>query len=344
MAGWQLQGLDLRGHTDVLRRLDARGALVLGGRLDPAAEDDLRRAGPWCSRRCRTCPSTPTARVSTPRRSCTTGWRRGLRGHPRRAGLRLVPAHRARPERTGRAVAARPRGRRRAGGVDARSSAGRRDGRACPGARRPRLRGRRAAGPVAGTGRSDRGHRRWPGCHGGREPRRLPRRPRRRRARRGPRPARRRAVLRAVRRRLGPVGDRRTTEVAGRHRRRWACRPGSTGTSRRTRSRTPSRSTSRTPSARTCCCTCAGPAWCTCRAAAAPCRRCSRTPARTTTRPTATWRRWCSWAGRTGPRSCPPGRCCAGSPRGGRWRTHVHLVDDLDEVAGLLADPARLDG
>jgi predicted Rossmann-fold nucleotide-binding protein len=45
MAGWQLQGLDLRGHTDVLRRLDARGALVLGGRLDPDAEDDLRARG-----------------------------------------------------------------------------------------------------------------------------------------------------------------------------------------------------------------------------------------------------------------------------------------------------------
>ena len=45
MAGWQLQDLDLRAHADVLRRLDARGALVLGGMLDPAVEDDLRARG-----------------------------------------------------------------------------------------------------------------------------------------------------------------------------------------------------------------------------------------------------------------------------------------------------------
>jgi predicted Rossmann-fold nucleotide-binding protein len=45
MAGWHLQGLDLRGRGDQLRRLDPRGALVLGGHLDPDDEADLRRRG-----------------------------------------------------------------------------------------------------------------------------------------------------------------------------------------------------------------------------------------------------------------------------------------------------------
>ena len=33
------------------------------------------------------------------------------------------------------------------------------------------------------------------------------------------------------------------------------------------------------------------------------------------------WRRWCWSAGRTGPRTCPPGRCSRSSPGAGRWRT-----------------------
>jgi predicted Rossmann-fold nucleotide-binding protein len=45
MAGWQLQGLDLRGHGDALRGLDPRGALVLGGEVDPDTADDLRDRG-----------------------------------------------------------------------------------------------------------------------------------------------------------------------------------------------------------------------------------------------------------------------------------------------------------
>lgn len=45
MAGWQLQDLDLRGHGDLLRRLEARGALVLGGLLDAEVEADLRSRG-----------------------------------------------------------------------------------------------------------------------------------------------------------------------------------------------------------------------------------------------------------------------------------------------------------
>jgi predicted Rossmann-fold nucleotide-binding protein len=45
MAGWHLQDLDLRGRGEQLRGLDARGAVVLGGRLDPADEEDLRARG-----------------------------------------------------------------------------------------------------------------------------------------------------------------------------------------------------------------------------------------------------------------------------------------------------------
>ena len=45
LTGWQLQGLDLTGHTDVLSKLDASGALLLGCRIDPAVEDDLRARG-----------------------------------------------------------------------------------------------------------------------------------------------------------------------------------------------------------------------------------------------------------------------------------------------------------
>lgn len=45
MRGWRLQGLDLTGHSDVLRTLDPAGALVLGGRLSPADERSLRDRG-----------------------------------------------------------------------------------------------------------------------------------------------------------------------------------------------------------------------------------------------------------------------------------------------------------
>jgi predicted Rossmann-fold nucleotide-binding protein len=45
MAGWQLQDLDLRGHADVLRGLDPRGALLLGCTLEPGVEDELRARG-----------------------------------------------------------------------------------------------------------------------------------------------------------------------------------------------------------------------------------------------------------------------------------------------------------
>jgi predicted Rossmann-fold nucleotide-binding protein len=45
MAGWQLQSLDLRGRGAALTRLDPRGALLLGCRLDPDLEDRLRAGG-----------------------------------------------------------------------------------------------------------------------------------------------------------------------------------------------------------------------------------------------------------------------------------------------------------
>ena len=45
MAGWQLQDLDLTARSDVLGRLDPRGALLLGCRLDPVLEQRMRAAG-----------------------------------------------------------------------------------------------------------------------------------------------------------------------------------------------------------------------------------------------------------------------------------------------------------
>ena len=45
MRHWRLQSLDLRARGAELRRLDPRGALLLGCRLDPDTEDHLRRHG-----------------------------------------------------------------------------------------------------------------------------------------------------------------------------------------------------------------------------------------------------------------------------------------------------------
>jgi predicted Rossmann-fold nucleotide-binding protein len=45
MRHWRLQSLDLRARGEVLRRLDARGALLLGCLLDPDDEARLRRQG-----------------------------------------------------------------------------------------------------------------------------------------------------------------------------------------------------------------------------------------------------------------------------------------------------------
>ena len=48
--------------------------------------------------------------------------------------------------------------------------------------------------------------------------------------------------------------------------------------------------------------------------------------------------RWCSSARTTGPPSCRSGRCSSGWPPDREMAGSVHLVDDLDEVAGLLTD------
>lgn len=45
LSGWRLQGLDLRGHSDVLRRLDVGESLFLGCRLEQTVEDLLRDRG-----------------------------------------------------------------------------------------------------------------------------------------------------------------------------------------------------------------------------------------------------------------------------------------------------------
>ena len=45
MRGWQVQGVDLSARSDVLGRLDPRGALLLGARLEPAVEERLRARG-----------------------------------------------------------------------------------------------------------------------------------------------------------------------------------------------------------------------------------------------------------------------------------------------------------
>ncbi len=45
MRRWRLQSLDLRQRGPQLRRLEARGALLLGCELDPGTEDHLRRHG-----------------------------------------------------------------------------------------------------------------------------------------------------------------------------------------------------------------------------------------------------------------------------------------------------------
>jgi predicted Rossmann-fold nucleotide-binding protein len=45
MSDWQVQGLDLTGHEDVILRLDPRGALFLGCTISEAAADRLRAGG-----------------------------------------------------------------------------------------------------------------------------------------------------------------------------------------------------------------------------------------------------------------------------------------------------------
>ena len=240
MAGWQLQDLDLRERGDVAARpRPARRAVprLPPGRRTSRTAARPRRAG--VPRGARTCRSTPTAPHLYSPDELYDGLAAGdYAGDPGRPRLRLgagAPAHdlhaHARPG------AARPRGRRRARGVGARPPAGRRDGRARPGARHRRLRatppGWDARWPRAGLTVATGG---GPGAMeaanlgaylAGHDDAALDE---------ALEPARRRARVRAVGAALGRGGVRRTRPVAGRRRRRWACRPGSTATSRRTRS------------------------------------------------------------------------------------------------------------
>ncbi len=83
LRGLRLQDLDLTGHeAELLARTDVEGMVVLGGRLSRDLEEHLR------AHRALVFPtdprprSTPTARRSTSRTSCTPGSRAGLRADP----------------------------------------------------------------------------------------------------------------------------------------------------------------------------------------------------------------------------------------------------------------------
>ena len=77
MSGWQVQGLDLTGRDDVLRRLDPRGSLFLGCTIAEKTAERLRAGGALIFPRCPTSPSIRGAAASTRRPSCSTGWRDG---------------------------------------------------------------------------------------------------------------------------------------------------------------------------------------------------------------------------------------------------------------------------
>ena len=95
MSGWQLQDLDLRERGDDLRRLDPRGALLLGCRSTPDVEDDLRDRGALVFPAVPDVPFDPyRAHLYTPDELYDGLAHRRLRRHPRRPGLRLGAAHR----------------------------------------------------------------------------------------------------------------------------------------------------------------------------------------------------------------------------------------------------------
>ena len=328
------------GARDVLRRLDA--ARRAAPRLHAGPGRRGRRCGPaarWCSPRCRTCRSTPTApRLYTPDElydGLATGDYAGtldarVYAWTRRTGHDLH-AH-ARPG------AARPRGRRRARRVGRRPAAGRRDGRARPGPRHRRLRRRGPARARAGPGRADRRDRWRPGRDGGREPRRLPVRPRRRRPARGARTCS--PPCRGSSRRSATGRGRRSTYAT-----RWPDGTGVAGgadlvlrarAAERVRRRGREVLQERDPRGRP----------------AARLHRRDRVPAgarrhraggvpgrlrELLRRRRARWRRWCWSDGPTGPRSCRCGRCSQRLAAGREMAHALHLVDDLEEVAPLLA-------
>ena len=122
-------------------------------------------------------------------------------------------------------------------------------------------------------------------------------------------------VVHALDHRLGARRLRGPRALARRRGPRSASPPGSTATSRRTRSPRTSPSTSPTPPARTACWPAAPPAWCSCRAPPAPYRRSSTTRRPTTTSRGASRRRWCWWTVRTGRNAA--GLAAAAVPRPG---------------------------
>ena len=201
----------------------------------------LRAAARWCSPRSRTCRSTPTGARSTPPRSSTPA-STGLRRDPGRPGLRLVPRPGpARRRRHAGAGAPRPRRRRR----PRRAAHGPRrcrrgDGRPCHGARDAGVRRGGAPGSGARAARAAGGHRRRARGDGGGQPGRTAGR-----ARRAPRsmvcsdgwPRRRTSARRSTAWAAPPsTCSRRWAEPAVPTPR--ASPPGSTATSRRTRSPT----------------------------------------------------------------------------------------------------------
>ncbi len=333
--GWHVQSVDLRERTDALAGLDVTGAVFLGCRFADGVDEDVRRRGGLVFPAVPDVPFDPyRAELYSPD-ELYAGLDELLRGDAGRPRPRLV-ARRPRDRPHPRHGAARPRGRRRPGRIRARSAGGGRDGRPRRRAGHGRLPEGGPARPAART-RRHRRHGRRPGCDGGREPRRLARRPPGRRPRlRDHRPGSG-AVVRARRHRLGARRDggarpvRAGTRLTGRA--HLVLRPRAA----RTCSPTTSRSTSATRSARRCCCGSAARGWSSCRGPPAPCRRCSSRPARTTTPGRPTSRRWCSSGVGTGP-TLPVWPLLQRLAQDRAMAAHVHLVDDVDDVPALLED------
>ena len=337
LSGWRVAGVDLRDRDEVLAGLRVAGATFLGCTFGPGVEERIERAGALVL------PPLTIAPVDVYRSSLYTAEElydgRAVPALAGRPGLRLVPDPRQRRRCSG-SLAARPRDRRGAHGVDPAQAPGRRDGRPRGAPRRCGVRRRRPS--RARARRALRGrHRRRPRRDGGRQPRVLPGRlprlaghGRRRCAGRGAGvPALGRRVAAARPRASAPSSPSRTT--------RSGSRPGTTVTSRRTSSPPASPSTSATPPARRSSSRSATPASCSCPAPAAPSRRSSRTRARTTTPTSPRSPRWCWSAGPTGPRPCPPGRCSATLARGRPMEHRVHLVDTVEDAAALLVRGLR---
>ena len=212
LTGWHLRSVDLTERGEQLARLRVAGALFLGCEFTEDDELAVRKRGgivfPRGARR--TGRHLPDRALHRRRALRLRVVRRGA-GRP---GLRLVAAPH-RPRAGARAGPARPRHRRGPRGLDRGPQPRRRHGRARHRAGPARLHRGGAARPPARPGR-DRRHRWWARRDGGRQPRRLAVRPRRRGGRRGGGPAGRGPVVPAVRGVLGPRGVRGPRAVARR--------------------------------------------------------------------------------------------------------------------------------